>query len=125
MLKDARSEANLPVQDLDRAKKYYEEKLGLKPSREVPEGSIYSLSDGSTLVLSPSSGRPSGEFTQMVFEVSDAVAEIRALKAKGVVFEDYDTPEIKTVDGIFDGPSYKCGWFKDSEGNLLSVAQMR
>ncbi len=82
MLKDARSGASLPVQDLDRAKKYYEEKLGLKPSRDVPEGSIYSLADGSTFFLSPSSGRPSGEFTQMVIEVSDAVAEIRALKEK-------------------------------------------
>ena len=125
MLKNAGVGTALPVQDLERAKKFYAEKLGLAPSAEEPGtggGPIYAFADGSRFLLFPSSGKPSGTHTQMAIEVDDVVAEIKDLKAKGVKFEDVDLGGgIKTVDGVLDVGGQKGGWFKDSEGNLIGI----
>jgi len=125
MLKSGRVAATLPAQDLERAKKFYAEKLGLTPSAEEPGaggGPIYLFADGTGFLLFQSSGKPSGAHTQLAIEVDDVVAEIKELKAKGVKFEDVDLGGgIKTVDGILDVAGQKGGWFKDSEGNLLAI----
>jgi predicted enzyme related to lactoylglutathione lyase len=69
-----------------------------------------------------SSGQPSGTHTQVGFGVDDVEAEVADLKAKGVTFEEYDFPGLKTVDGVAEIEGERAAWFKDCEGNLLSIS---
>jgi catechol 2,3-dioxygenase-like lactoylglutathione lyase family enzyme len=122
--------ARLPAKDLDRARRFYEEKLGLKPAEERPGGLLYCCGQTRFAVFE-SFGAASGSHTQMAWEVADIEATIAALKARGVVFEEYDVSGLKTVNGIAEirgnypskGTGEKGAWFRDSEGNLLSIGQ--
>jgi catechol 2,3-dioxygenase-like lactoylglutathione lyase family enzyme len=132
MLENAKVATRLPAQDLDRARAFYAEKLGLEPVEERPGGLRYEVASGE-FSLFASSGTASGSHTQMALEVDDIAAVVAELRARGVVFEDYDFPGLATVDGIatIDGnyPSKGTGemgaWFRDSEGNLLAIGQPR
>ncbi len=126
MLKQARVAATLPAQDLERAKAFYKEKVGLTPAGEEPGpggGPIYQFPDGTSFLVFQSSGKPSGTHTQLAFEVDDVRAEVKDLKARGVKFEEYDIPELglKTVDGVAQLGEQTGAWFKDSEGNVIAV----
>ncbi len=123
MLAEARVDAAIPASDLDRARAFYSEKLGLTPIEEAPEGLIYECGEGSRFLLFPSTGKASGDHTQMGWEVSDLEAEVADLRSRGVVFEEYDFPGLKTVEGIATVGGIKGAWFKDTEGNLLSLAE--
>src|SRR5438034_4925082 len=81
----------LPAQDLARARAFYAEKLGLEPAEERPGGLLYRCGQ-SEFVLFQSEGAPSGSHTQMAWQVDDIAAAVAQLKARGVVFEDYDVP---------------------------------
>jgi catechol 2,3-dioxygenase-like lactoylglutathione lyase family enzyme len=130
MLRNGRAATRLPAQDLERARRFYSEKLGLEPSEERPGGLLYESASG-TFALFLSGGASSGEFTQMGWEVDDIEATVAELKARGVVFEEVDLPGLKTVDGIADiegnypskGRGERGAWFRDSEGNMLGVGQ--
>ncbi|HEY4844377.1 MAG TPA: VOC family protein [Candidatus Dormibacteraeota bacterium] len=123
MINQARAAAMLPAQDLERAKAFYRDKLGLTPTMESPGAIFYQLAGGTAFVAYPSSGQSSGTYTQLALEVQDFDGTVKALRSKGVKFEDYDTPMVKTVDGVAEaGPGMKIAWFKDSEGNLIAVA---
>ena len=129
-LRDATKTATrLPAQDLDRARAFYAEKLGLEPADERPGGILYRVGD-TEFALFASSGRATGDHTQMGFEVADLEATVGALRARGVEFETVDAPGLITRDGIadIDGNYPSTGargergaWFRDSEGNLLGV----
>jgi len=122
-LNSAIAKTTLPVEDLARARAFYAEKLGLRPSREV-EGALFYEGEGSTgFLLFPSGARPSGH-TQMAWFVKDIVASVSKLKSRGVVFEEYDFPGLKTNHGIADLGYEKAAWFRDSEGNLLALGQL-
>ena len=123
MLSKLEVHTTLPVQDLQRAKKFYADKLGLTPKSEVPAGLTYQCKD-SWLLLFPSSGVSTGQFTQAGWRTDNIEAEVAALKAKGVVFEEYNLPNFKTVNSIATFGSNRSAWFKDSEGNLLGIVQM-
>jgi catechol 2,3-dioxygenase-like lactoylglutathione lyase family enzyme len=121
----------LPAQDLERARSFYAEKLGLEPVEERPGGLRYRCGTGS-FALFESAGAASGNHTQMGWEVADIEATVAGLRARGVIFEDYDLPGLKTVNGIAHvagnypskgGVGEKAAWFKDSEGNLLGIGQ--
>jgi catechol 2,3-dioxygenase-like lactoylglutathione lyase family enzyme len=121
----------LPAQDLDRARRFYADKLGLHPIEERPGGLRYQCG-GIVFSLFASAGRPSGEHTQMAWEVDDIEATVEQLRGRGVVFEDVDVPGLRTVNGIADvtgnypsaGATGERGaWFRDSEGNLLAIGQ--
>jgi catechol 2,3-dioxygenase-like lactoylglutathione lyase family enzyme len=114
--------ATLPVADLDRAKKFYREKLGLSPSIEGAGGAFYDVGSTRFLVF-PAGGRASGEHTQMGFTVDDVESAVADLKSRGVVFEEYDLPGFKTVGSVATTGPVKAAWFKDSEGNLLGLIQ--
>jgi catechol 2,3-dioxygenase-like lactoylglutathione lyase family enzyme len=122
--------ARLPVKDLDRARRFYSEKLGLEPVEERAGGLRYRCG-GADFALFESAGAASGTHTQMAWEVADIEASVAALKARGVVFEEYDLPGLETVDGIAEiegnypskGTGERGAWFRDSEGNLLAVGQ--
>ena len=121
MLSDARVGTAIPCSDFERAKGWYKEKIGFSPSEETPEGATYMCAEGTDFFLFPSSGKASGDHTQMAFAVTDVVAEVAELKKVGVTFEEYDFPGMKTVDGIVDMGGGRGAWFKDSEGNLIAI----
>jgi catechol 2,3-dioxygenase-like lactoylglutathione lyase family enzyme len=121
----------LPAQDLERARAFYAEKLGLHPVEERPGGLRYRCGNG-YFALFASSGAPSGDHTQMGWEVDDLVATVAELRRRGVDFEEYDLPGLRTVNGIAEvagnypsrgGVGEKAAWFRDSEGNLLGIGQ--
>jgi catechol 2,3-dioxygenase-like lactoylglutathione lyase family enzyme len=131
MLKGGRVATRLPAQDLDRARKFYSEKLGLEPSEERPGGLLY-RAGGCEFALFESAGTSPGEFTQMSWEVDDIDATVAELSARGVVFEEVDLPGLKTIDGIAEvagnypskgGKGERAAWFRDSEGNMLGIGQ--
>ncbi|HEY4085976.1 MAG TPA: VOC family protein [Bryobacteraceae bacterium] len=130
MLEQSDVATRLPARDLNRARKFYSEKLGLEPFEERPGGLRYRCGNG-FFVLFESTGEASGSHTQMGWEVADIEATVTALRARGVVFEEYDLPGLKTVNGIAEiagnypskGVGEKGAWFKDSEGNLLGIGQ--
>lgn len=120
--------AALPAQDLDRAKRFYIEKVGLKALEsgilEARDGQVGLTVGGGTnrLFVYPARARSSGEFTQAVIQVPDVRAAVEEMRGRGVEFEEYDTPETRTEGGIARMPGGGEGaWFKDSEGNLVGV----
>jgi catechol 2,3-dioxygenase-like lactoylglutathione lyase family enzyme len=130
-LAHAKCAGRLPAQDLERARRFYAEQLGLEPVETRPGGLRYECAAG-VFALFESAGRASGEHTQLAFEVDDIEAAVRELRERGVVFEDVDVPGLKTVNGIatVEGnyPSSgatgeRAAWFRDSEGNLLGIGQ--
>jgi catechol 2,3-dioxygenase-like lactoylglutathione lyase family enzyme len=132
MLDKGRVAARLPAQDLERARRWYSEKLGLEPIDERPGGLLYRAANGCDFALYQSQGASPGTFTQMGWEVDDIEATVSELKRRGVVFEEVDVPGLRTVDGIADiegnYPSKnsigeRAGWFRDSEGNMMGVGQ--
>jgi catechol 2,3-dioxygenase-like lactoylglutathione lyase family enzyme len=131
MLKDGKIAARIPVQDLQRARLFYAEKLGLEPSEERPGGLLYRCDEGE-FALFESAGAASGDHTQMGWEVEDIEATVEWLRGRGVVFEEYDFPGLRTVNGIAEvagnypskgGVGEKAAWFRDSEGNLFGIGQ--
>ncbi|HEV3471698.1 MAG TPA: VOC family protein [Actinomycetota bacterium] len=114
--------ATIPAQDLARARSYYSEKLRLDPVEESPEGLRYRCGNG-VFLLFESSGAASGNHTQLGWDVEDVEAAVEELRSRGVVFEEYDFPDLKTVNGIAEIGGEKGAWFKDTEGNLLSIGQ--
>src|SRR4029077_19557322 len=124
MLKNAIAQAALPAQDLNRAKAFYREKLGLQPFEEDANNVRYRLRDDTQFNVFRTNGAPSGTHTQMAFLVEDIVAEVRDLKSRGVKFEEYDFPGLRTKDSIADAEDgSKAAWFIDSEGNVLGIVQ--
>jgi len=113
----------IPVADMARARKFYEGKLGLKPREEYAGGVIYECGNGSWVFMYPSAGAGTSKASTAFWAVDDVAAEVADLKAKGVVFEEYNMPGIKTVNSIATGGGAKTAWFKDSEGNILAVSQ--
>ena len=112
----------LPVRDLARARDFYEKCLGLRPVGLQQDGKfLFALGDGGTLALFPKPGGTKAEHTAVSFKVDDVVSEIRALKAQGVVFEDYDLPGFRTEGHVCVLGSEKAAWFKDPEGNILCL----
>ena len=115
--------ASLPAADLERAKRFYAEKLGLTPGSELPGGLLYRCGKDSRFAVFLSQGEAGGTHTQAMWLVEDVKSAVAALKARGVVFEEYDVPSLKTVNSIATAGPIKGAWFQDSEGNLLSLGQ--
>src|SRR3954469_20142372 len=127
MLQNAAIEARIPTQDLARARTWYAEKLGLQP-REEREGGLRYEGRSGVFCLFDSAGGSDGSFTQMGFYVDDIEATVADLKRAGVVFEEYPgcVDSIMEVAGNYPskGSGERAAWFRDSEGNLLGVAQV-
>jgi hypothetical protein len=120
--------ATLPAQDLSRARAVYLEMVGLEAveppflnASDVRVG--LTIGDGvNQLFIYPAKARSSGEFTQAVLQVTDVLAAVEEMRGRGVTFEEYDTAETRTENGIAQTPDGRQGaWFKDSEGNLVGV----
>jgi len=123
MLTDAPFWATLPASDIERAKRWYAEKLGLVPVKETKAWVTY-RSGGSVFQLYPTSAAGAARHTLGGFVVEDLRSTVTQLRARGVAFEEYDFPGLKTVDGIAEIEGVElAAWFKDSEGNILAVSQ--
>lgn len=124
MLQTKRIRPTLPAADMERAKKFYKDKLGFTPSGENPGGVVYDCANGTGFLLYPSPNAGKCPTTYAAWETDDLEAEVKELKSKEVVFEEYDMPGLKTVDSIAQLGPDKAAWFKDSEGNILGIFQM-
>jgi predicted enzyme related to lactoylglutathione lyase len=114
----------LPASDLDRARAFYSEKLRLEPSQVLPNGDLEYETGGMRFYVTQSAGRSAGDFTQASWVVEDIDAAVADLRSRGINFEEYDLPELKTTNGIAAVPELgRAGYFKDSEGNLLGMIQ--
>ena len=129
-LASGRAITKLPAQDLDRARDFYRDKLGLTPVEEREGGLRYLCASGE-FHLFLSTGAAFGESTQIGFEVNDIDAAVADLRARGVVFEEIDVPGFKVVGGIIEvegnypskGTGERGAFFRDSEGNLLALGE--
>src|SRR5438132_5311306 len=122
MLTNSHLTTILPVVQVDRARRFYEEKLGLQPEGEHADGSFWMRTGtGDTVALIPRPDRNPAEYTSMSFEVDDIDSEIKDLERLGVKFEDYDLPNLKTVNHVFATSDEKCAWLTDTEGNILCL----
>jgi predicted enzyme related to lactoylglutathione lyase len=120
--------AALPAQDPGRAKAFYAGKVGLRALESdflhARDGRVgFTVGDGvSQLFVYPARVRSSGEFTQAVIHVTDVRAAVEEMRGRGVEFEEYDTPETRTENGVARMPGGgEAAWFKDSEGNLVGL----
>ena len=112
----------LPVKNMDRARNFYENKLGLEPKGFAADGNyLFACGGDAHLALITKPEGTKAEHTALSFEVQGIERVISELKAEGVVFEDYDFPNLRTVDHVCVLGSDKAAWFKDSEGNYLCV----
>jgi predicted enzyme related to lactoylglutathione lyase len=123
MLQNATMHAYIPAKDLGRARAFYEGTLGLRPKRESDGGVVYEFGAGTDCFLYPTPNAGTSKASQAYWQVEDLEREVAELKAKGVTFEDYDTPGLKTKGGIAVGGGNKAAWFKDTEGNILALIQ--
>jgi catechol 2,3-dioxygenase-like lactoylglutathione lyase family enzyme len=124
MLSNSPISPTIPVVNLKRSRSFYEEKLGLKPAYINENGQVtYSCGGGTYLNLYERSEPTKADHTAATFEVSNVESDVSELSQKGVVFEEYDMPGIKTVNGIATEGNEKAAWFKDTEGNILCLHQ--
>lgn len=124
VLEHSEFQAVIPATDLDRARRFYEETLGFTPDSVMEAGVLYRFGTGTAFFLYPSSTSGAGN-TVGGWMVDDLEGAMTELRGRGIEFEEYDYPNLKTVDGVADLGSEQSAWFKDSEGNLLAVARLK
>lgn len=111
----------VPVVDVERARLFYEEKLGIGEGSRTAEGGLHYRTGDGSFELSPRKEPTRNPYTVMSFEVPDVEREVKDLETRGVAFEDYDQPGLKTVGHVCLLGSEKAAWFKDPEGNILCI----
>jgi catechol 2,3-dioxygenase-like lactoylglutathione lyase family enzyme len=111
----------LPVKDLARARRFYEESLRLEAIGQRPDGKFVYRCGGTEIALFPKPEGTRAEHTALSFAVPDILAAIAELKGRGVTFEDYDLPDFRTVGHVCVLGSEKAAWFRDPEGNILCL----
>ncbi len=124
MLADSKALATLPAKDMDRARAFYEDTLGLKRMGEQAGGTAFECADGTGVLVFPSSGQASGNHTQLAFMCEDVMTEIDTLRSRGVTFEEFDMPDVEWDNGVATMDGFRGAWFRDPEGNLLSVGEV-
>jgi catechol 2,3-dioxygenase-like lactoylglutathione lyase family enzyme len=112
----------LPAENVERARTFYTQKLGLEFVSEQAGGVFLKAGEGTQIYVYPY-GHTKAEHTVAAFQVNDLDSVMRELRNKGVVFEEYDQPGLKTVNGVADLGGVKGAWFKDTEGNIIALAQ--
>jgi catechol 2,3-dioxygenase-like lactoylglutathione lyase family enzyme len=125
-LSDCRVEPGLAVSDLDRAKHFYEQQLGLVPGEEEQEGVRYPCAHGTGIFvyLSPQNAGKSAATIAGWF-VDDLDQMMGELASRGVGFEQYDQPGIKTDErGVFDAGRFRAAWIKDPDGNTMALTEV-
>ncbi|HEV3232509.1 MAG TPA: VOC family protein [Candidatus Dormibacteraeota bacterium] len=122
MLEGATVHTTLPAIDMDRAKAFYRDQVGATAGDEKEGGAFFALGE-TRFTLYPTPNPTRGGHTQMGILVKDVGAAVEELKGRGVTFEEYDFPGLKTVDGIASIGGGRAAWFKDTEGNTIGVVE--
>jgi len=122
MLGKADATPMIAVKDLDRARKFYEETLGFQAQEEWGEG-VTLKSGGTAVNVYKSEFAGTNKATALTFDVDDIEAEVKELKGKGVFFEKYDLPGLEPRGDLYVGECMKTAWFKDPDGNILSLIE--
>jgi predicted enzyme related to lactoylglutathione lyase len=122
MLSNAPIRAYVPASNVARARKFYEQLIGLKPKQEYAGGVIYECG-GAEVFLYPTPNAGTSKASQAYWSVTDVAAEVAELKSRGVKFEEYNMPGMKMTNSIATAGGAKTAWFKDTEGNILAVSQ--
>ena len=121
MLKDKNAYTMIPTKDLEKARRFYEDVLGFAPGREDPAGIEYRSGNTSFMVY-PTQFAGTAQHTLIGWDVDDVEVTVKELGNKGVTFEQYDFPGMKTdANGIAEFEGGKGAWFKDPDGNILSI----
>lgn len=124
MLKDSAIMAVLPAKDINRARDFYRDKLGLESSEAMDQyGLLYRCGKGTGFLVYQTDNAGTAKNTQMSWETDNIEREMEELRSRGVVFEDYDQPGLKTENGLATDDWGKSAWFMDSEGNILNLSQ--
>lgn len=127
LLATSRVGALLRAEDLGRARRFYSEVLGLEID-DYPGGAMFSAraGEGTGFAVYERPGMPAPENTTLGFEVGDFDAVVHELRSRGIVFEEYDIPEmgLKTVDGVVEMDGRRSAWFLDTEGNIVSINEV-
>ena len=111
----------LPVKNLERARRFYEDALGLEVMGAKPDGKFVYRCGGTEIALFPKPEGTKAQHTALSFQVTDIKSAIATLSGRGVAFADYDFPGLKTVDHVCVLGSEKAAWFEDPEGNILCL----
>ena len=122
MLTNSTVTANVPAADLDRARGFYADVLGLTPADQNPGGLIYKTAGGTDFFVYETEYAGQAGHTIAQWHVADVAKEVNELQAKGVAFEHYDMPGV-TWDGDIASMAEmgRAAWFKDSEGNIMCI----
>jgi len=123
MLSQLEAYSVLPAKDLKRAREFYRDKLGLEPVEEHEHGLVYRTKSGGRVQMYETENAGTARNTALGWMTDDLEAEMAALRSHGVVFEEYDAPGLKTVNGIATDSDGKAAWFRDSEGNFICVSE--
>jgi catechol 2,3-dioxygenase-like lactoylglutathione lyase family enzyme len=123
ILADSAVSAGLPASDMARAKAFYEQTLGLPVVSDFEDSVMFACGDGTTMFVYPSQFAGTNQATAAGWQVGDIEAAMTELRGRGVAFEEYDMPGLKTVDGVATLGPTKSSWFKDTEGNILALFQ--
>jgi catechol 2,3-dioxygenase-like lactoylglutathione lyase family enzyme len=127
-LRDCRVEALLAVSDLDRAKRFYEQRLGLVPREEEEEEEAvrYPCADGTGIgVYLSAENAGKSPATLAGWFVDDLDQTMAELASRGMVFEQYDQPGLKTDEqGVFDAGRFRAAWIKDPDGNTVALTEV-
>ena len=121
MLADTDIMATIAVNDLEAARKFYEEKIGLKREDSGEQGVLNFRSGKAKIVVYPSQFAGTNKATAATWIVRDAEAEVAALRSKGVKFEHYDLPGLTRKGDLHVAGSFKGAWFKDPDGNIFHI----
>ena len=123
MLGKADATPMIPAKDLDRARSFYEGILGLKTKDEMG-GEVLRMESGDTEInVYRSEFAGTNKATALTFEVDDAEKEVADLKEKGIFFEHYDLPGLTQQGDLYVAEGFKTAWFKDPDGNILSLVE--
>lgn len=113
----------LPAADINRARTFYHDKLGMDPASELGTSLIFRPFPGSAFEIYETSNAGTAQNTQMCWITDDLEGEMATMRSNGVVFEEYDFPGMKTVNGIATVDDHQSAWFRDSEGNYICVSE--
>lgn len=122
MLSTAPIRAYIPASNVARARQFYEHIVGLTPKEDYAGGVTYECA-GTEVFMYPTPNAGTSKASQAFWQVDDVEAEVAELKARGVVFEEYNMPGLVTKNSIAVGGGAKTAWFKDTEGNILAISQ--
>ncbi len=114
----------LPAQDLERARGFYHDKLGMEPEGTLDGMLMYRVGPAGRFALYETSNAGTAQNTQMCLISDDLAADMARLRDAGLTFEEYDFPGMKTVDGVLDSGESRTAWFRDSEGNFVCLSQL-